>query len=679
LKNLFATALSFFIFLSGSAQQFEWVKRIGNSLDHQAFILKTDASNNVYIAGYFQSGFYFVPDTSSDFAQAFGGDDIFIAKYTANGTFIWGKTIGGSGQDRPSGMDVSPEGNIVITGFFNETVDFNPGSSVNNLTTTGNRDIFVLKLNSTGDYAWAHKFGSSLPDEGTATCFDPNGNVFVTGFFQETVDFNPGNAANNFDATSYDIFILKLDASGNYVWNYDLGSNPAEQGRAIQCDASGNVYTSGSFASTLDFNLGAGSEVMNASGVADIYLLKLTNSGDFIWSRKIGGISNEYAVSMAIDVFGDAILGGYFASTTTFNSFPNVSVTSAGLDDAFVVKFNSDGVHAWTRTIGGTGFDRTQAVTTDAQGNVHATGLFQGTVDLNPNEGVENYTASQEDCFVLKLSPNGDFITASVMGGAGSDYSYGIATDAIGGIYTCGAFTQTADFDPSNQVNELTSNGGFDAFLSKWSQCVPTFGTDVQTACNQFTWIDGNTYTSNNNSATYQLTTAAGCDSTVTLNLTINTVNVGVTPNGQTLSANVIGAQYQWVDCNNNFQPITGATQASFTATSSGNFAVVITSNGCTDTSLCYSITTIGVDLLDYDKAFTVFPNPSNGPFQITSNKTFSSTSIRVINTIGTLVFNQEYGPNNLFDFDVNQPAGVYLIEFVGDNTQKNVIRVLIL
>jgi Secretion system C-terminal sorting domain len=679
LKNLFATALSLFLVLSGSAQQFEWVKRIGNSLDHQAFILKTDASNNVYIAGYFQSGFYFVPETSSDFAQAFGGDDIFIAKYTANGTFIWGKTIGGSGQDRPSGMDVSPEGNIVITGFFNETVDFNPGSSVNNLTTTGNRDIFVLKLNSTGDYAWAHKFGSSLPDEGTATCFDPNGNVFVTGFFQETVDFNPGNAANNFDATSYDIFILKLDASGNYVWNYDLGSNPAEQGRAIQCDASGNVYTSGSYASTLDFNLGAGSEVMNASGVADIYLLKLTNSGDFIWSRKIGGISNEYAVSMAIDVFGDAILGGYFASTTTFNSFPNVSVTSAGLDDAFVVKFNSDGVHAWTRTIGGTGFDRTQAVTTDAQGNVYATGLFQGTVDLNPNEGVENYTASQEDCFVLKLSPNGDFITASVMGGAGSDYSYGIATDAIGGIYTCGAFTQTADFDPSNQVNELTSNGGFDAFLSKWSQCVPTFGTDVQTACNQFTWIDGNTYTSNNNSATYQLTTAAGCDSTVTLNLTINTVNVGVTPNGQTLSANVIGAQYQWVDCNNNFQPIAGATQASFTAASSGNFAVVITSNGCTETSLCYSITTIGVDPLGHDKAFTVFPNPSNGHFQITSNKTFSSTSIRVINAIGTLVFNQEYGPNNLFDFDVNQPAGVYLIEIIGDNTQKNVLRVLIL
>jgi hypothetical protein len=678
LKTLFATALFLFLFFSGSAQQFEWVKRIGNSLDHQAFILKTDAANNVYISGYFQSSFYFVPETSSNPGQAFGGDDIFIAKYSANGTFIWGKTIGGSDQERTSGMDVAADGSIVLTGYFSGTVDFNPGSSANNLTATGNRDIFVLKLTASGDYAWAHKFGSALPDEGTATCFDLNGNVFVTGYFQETVDFNPGSGTNNFTATSYDIFILKLDASGNYAWNYDLGSNPAEQGRAIQCDASGNVYTSGSYASTLDFNLGAGSEVMNASGVADIYLLKLTNSGDFIWSRKIGGISNEFAVSMAIDVNGAAILGGYFASTTTFNSFPNVSVTSAGLDDAFVVKFNSDGVHAWTRTIGGTGFDRTQAVATDAQGNVYATGFFQGTVDLNPEQGLENYTAVLEDCFALKLTPNGEFINASVMGGAGSDYSYGIATDAIGGIYTCGSFTQTADFDPSSQVNELTSNGGFDAFLSKWSQCFPTFGTDVQTACNEFTWIDGNTYTSNNNSATYQLTTVAGCDSTVTLNLTINTVNVGVTPNGQTLSANVTGAQYQWVDCNNNFQPIAGATQGSFTATSSGNFAVVITSNGCSDTSLCYSITTIGLDPLENEMAFTVFPNPGNGFFQISSSNAFNHTSIRVINAVGKLVFEKKYGPGSLFDFNINEPSGVYFIEIVGDSTQKTVRRISI-
>lgn len=678
MKHLFATTLSLLLFLSGSSQQFEWIKGIGNALDHQAFIVKTDAANNVYITGYFQSGFYFVPETSSNLGQAFGGDDIFIAKYSANGTFIWGKTIGGSGQERPSGMDVSADGNISITGYFNGTVDFNPGAAMNNLTSTGNRDIFILKLNSNGDFVWAHKFGSALPDEGVATCFDPNGNVFVTGFFQETVDFNPGSATNNFAATSYDIFILKLDANGNYEWNIDLGGSPAEQGRAIQCDASGNVYTSGSYVSTLDFNPGAPTEFMSATGVNDVYLLKLTNAGDFIWSRKIGGISNEYASSIAIDLNGAAILGGYFASTTTFNSFPNVVFTSAGLDDAFVVKFNSDGSHAWTRTIGSTGFDQTKAVATDAQGNVYATGFFQGTVDLNPDAGVENYTANQEDGFVIKLSPDGGFINASVMGGSGSDYSYGISTDANGGIYTCGAFTQTANFDPGNQVNELTSIGGFDVFISKWSQCIPTAGTDVQIACNQFTWIDGNTYSSNNNTATYELTSVAGCDSTVTLNLTINTVNVSVTSNEPTLSANVTGAQYQWVNCNNNFQSISGATQASFTPNFSGSFAVVISSNGCTDTSICYTVNNVGFDQLEVEIGFTVFPNPSKGHFQIGLNQPFKQTSIRVINALGVLVLEKEFDGIKLIDFNINQPAGVYFIEMIGDNTYKAVRRVLI-
>jgi hypothetical protein len=678
LKNLISISLSLFLFLSGTAQQFEWLKRLGNSSNQQAFILKTDAANNVYITGYFESSFFFVPETSSNLAQAFGGDDIFIAKYSSNGTFIWGKTIGGSGQDRPSGMDVSPDGNISMTGYFNGIVDFNPGSSVNNLTATGNRDIFVLKLTSNGDYAWAHKFGSSLPDEGVATCFDPNGNVFVTGYFQETVDFNPGNSTNNFTAISYDIFILKLDANGNYVWNIDLGSNPAEQGRAIQCDANGNVYTSGSFGSSLDFNPGAATEFMSATGVDDIYLLKLTNDGNFIWSKKIGGISNEYALSMAIDLNGSAILGGHFASTTTFNSFPNVAVTSAGLDDAFVVKFNSDGSHAWTRTIGSTGFDRTQAVATDAQGNVYATGFFQGTVDLNPNAGVENNTANQEDCFVIKLSPTGDFINASVMGGAGSDYSYGIATDANGGIYTCGAFTQTADFDPSDQVNELTSIGGFDVFLSKWGQCVPTSSTDIQTACNQFTWIDGNTYTTNNSSATYQLTTVEGCDSTVTLNLTINTVNVAVTLNDPTLTANANSAQYQWVNCNNNFQPIAGATQASFTPTSSGSYAVIISSNGCTDTSICYTINNVGFDQLKNETTFSVFPNPSNGYFQIRTKQAFKQSSIRIMSSLGELVYENGFEGNELIDFKLNLTAGVYFVEMIGDSTNKIVRRILI-
>ena len=664
MKNLLSTTTFLCLFLVSSAQQFQWVKGIGNSLNQQAFIVKTDAANNVYITGYFESGFYFVPETSTNFAQAFGGEDIFIAKYSANGTFIWGKTIGGSGHERPSGMDIATDGSISITGYFNGTVDFNPGSSTNNFTTSGNRDIFVLKLDFNGDYAWAHAFGSTLADEGGAICFDIDGHVFVTGFFQETIDFNPGNGTNNFTAISYDVFILKLDANGNYVWNFDLGSNPAEQGRAIQCDANGNVFTSGSYASTLDFDFGAPIENMSATGVADIYLLKLTNDGEFIWSKKIGGLSNEYATSLAVDLNGAAILGGYFANTTTFNPFPNIIATSAGLDDAFIVKFNSDGEHAWTRTIGGTGFDQTKAVTSNAQGNVYATGFFQNTIDLNPDAGVMNYTSALEDCFVIKLNPYGEFINAFVFGGDGADYSYGITTDAIGGIYTCGSFTQTVDFDPSNSVNQISSIGGFDVFLNKWSQCVPINVIDFQSACNEFTWVDGNTYTSNNNTATIQLISAVGCDSTVTLNLTINTVDISVAVNGPTLSANSAESQYQWVDCNNNFQPIDGATQATFTPVSSGNYAVIISSNGCVETSNCNFVNTMAIEELAIENNITVFPNPNNGSFHIKLNQPYNQIAVRVINELGILVLDQLLLSEELNHFQLDQPAGIYLLEF---------------
>lgn len=136
--------------------------------------------------------------------------------------------------------------------------------------------------------------------------------------------------------------------------------------------------------------------------------------------------------------------------------------------------------------------------------------------------------------------------------------------------------------------------------------------------------------------------------------------------------------QYQWVNCNNNFQPIVGATQASFTPTSSGSYAVVISSNGCTDTSICYSINNVGFEQLEVGSDFTIFPNPSNGNFQISSKHQFKKSSLRIINTIGELVCEKGFEGNELIDFKLNLSAGVYFVEMIGDHTNKTVRRILI-
>jgi sorbitol-specific phosphotransferase system component IIA len=159
-------------------------------------------------------------------------------------------------------------------------------------------------------------------------------------------------------------------------------------------------------------------------------------------------------------------------------------------------------------------------------------------------------------------------------------------------------------------------------------------GTDVQTACNTFDWIDGNIYTSNNNTATFNLVGGAsnGCDSLVTLNLTITTIDTSVTSAGNTLTAIENSAVYQWVDCNNNLSPINNETAQSFTATQNGSYAVIISLGACSDTSSCYTILTTSQQKLLANEKIIVFPNPSNGIFTIqypsVENTTYSITDI---------------------------------------------------
>lgn len=158
--------------------------------------------------------------------------------------------------------------------------------------------------------------------------------------------------------------------------------------------------------------------------------------------------------------------------------------------------------------------------------------------------------------------------------------------------------------------------------------------TDIITECGSYTWIDGNTYTSSNNTATFNIVGGAanGCDSIVTLNLTITTVNAGVTDNSPVLTANQTGATYQWVDCNNGNAAISGATNQTFTATTNGNYAVVVTQNGCSETSACVSVTNVGLNELQ-EELLLIYPNPSTGVFFIAYEGSLSE--VRVLDMLG--------------------------------------------
>ncbi len=191
-----------------------------------------------------------------------------------------------------------------------------------------------------------------------------------------------------------------------------------------------------------------------------------------------------------------------------------------------------------------------------------------------------------------------------------------------------------------------------------------TTGTDVVSACNSYTWIDGNTYTSSNNTATYILTNIAGCDSVVTLNLTINSVSDNTTSvSGVVITANNSNATYQWLDCDNGNTAIVGETGQLFTATANGNYAVELFENGCTDTSACVNITSVGIDENTFANNVSIYPNPTKGLFTVQLGDIKQQTTVIVYSIVGQKVV-YKIPQTNIVTIDLsNHEDGIYFVK----------------
>ncbi|MCA1762478.1 MAG: T9SS type A sorting domain-containing protein, partial [Flavobacteriales bacterium] len=197
-----------------------------------------------------------------------------------------------------------------------------------------------------------------------------------------------------------------------------------------------------------------------------------------------------------------------------------------------------------------------------------------------------------------------------------------------------------------------------------------TASTDTHEACESFTWIDGETYTESNNTAVFTIPNAAGCDSIITLDLTIQgPIELSVTTEGETITANISGATYQWLDCESDFEAIDGETEQSFTATANGDYAVEVTVGPCTEVSECVNIFTVSTDFSGEIPA-RIYPNPTSGILNIEFSDNFGDdTSISLIGLDGKVVQNVLLPPVGQTGIDVGDlPAGVYILKFMRGN-----------
>ncbi len=258
------------------------------------------------------------------------------------------------------------------------------------------------------------------------------------------------------------------------------------------------------------------------------------------------------------------------------------------------------------------------------------------------------------------------------------NYTKLAATTGIDVITTCNDITwidgNTYSVSNNTATFVVPNAAGCDSTVTlNYTRLNATVGTDVQTSCGPITWIDGNTYTTSNSTATFILTNAAGCDSTVTLNLTIAaSIDVTTNTSAETIIANATGATYQWIDCDNANAAIAGETNASFTATSNGNYAVIVTQGLCSDTSSCVAVTTVGIKNNYIDNGIVVMPNPNNGIFIIKTSKQGLYT---IVNELGQAIQTIKTNAANNYSVSITDlQAGVYFVVGINNGARQKIV-----
>jgi uncharacterized repeat protein (TIGR01451 family) len=403
-------AADIFIQKLDTSGNFIWAKSFGSSAGDGANTIHLDAESNILVGGFFYSTVDFDPGAGISNLTSNGSTDIYILKLTPEGDLIWAKSFGGPGSESINSLVPDDTGNLYLNGYFYNTIDCDPGAGVFNLTSNGQEDVFIEKLDTSGNFIWAKSFGGTTHDTPGNLVLDQLGEVYVSGSFEGIVDIDPGPATHYVTSDGFsDVFILKLNDAGNYLWSKDIGSISFEQGTSLTVDELNNIYVSGSFFGTyVDFNPGTASPAyLHSAGGSDLFICKLTMDGEFCWAKSIGAIGSQFPYSISYNPIGFLYLIGSFEGTVDFD--PGLAtdyLVSAGGSDVFLEKLDTAGNTIWTMVFGANGLENGGSVHTDLIGNVYFAGDFNSaTLDIDPTGGNHMVTsAGSYDSYLIKLS-----------------------------------------------------------------------------------------------------------------------------------------------------------------------------------------------------------------------------------------------------------------------------------
>jgi hypothetical protein len=662
-----------------------WSYSWGSSAYDVTSVLAVDRDANVYVAGYFKGTVDFDPGPgSATFTTGLGGfiNETYVSKFDSSGHFLWVKHIATDVECITRAMVYDPAGFIYISGYYEGQGDFDPGTATHTMTSSsGSDDNFIVKFDLDGNFVWATSIGGSGDEYGKNIALDKDGHVLIAGSFKGTCDFDPGPGQFIISSKAQlaDLFVAEYSAGGIFLWAKTfLGSNQGDI-FGLGTDHQANVFVTGVFDDRRDFDPGPDSVTVMATGFWDSFLVKLDASGNFQWMHHLGNDSEAWALDLALDKEDNVHVTGYFSGSLDFDPGPESKVLNAILDDGFVWKLDPDGNLIWVAQLGGVSYDEGRSIALDKNGNVYTSGFYAETLDFDPGPGVYNLTSTgnndKDDAFISKLNKNGEFEWAYTLGGKEDDLSGEARMDSSGNVYITGSFQGKGGFYPEGTApDSLVSNGSNDIFLTRWNQCLETYEFFGILTCQSYTSPSGHYVWTESGTYLDTIQNVAGCDSIITIELTISDLALTVHQEENTLVGDGAAGQFYWVDCDHNNQIV--AQGNVFTPSVNGHYALVGIGFICSDTSACFSFVMTGIGDENGEKKFRVFPNPAHHSFNIDFDQVYPHVDIALLDQFGRKVYGQSFSALKTIPVSVDLPAGLYFLS-VGVAGHVELMKVL--
>jgi hypothetical protein len=457
-----AALLAIFVLpaISAGAQGYGWSGILSNMNNATGKSVGVDAAGNVYFTAAFESAIDADPGPGTDTLHSgSSASRNLMCKLAPDGSYLWSDTTNATLYDtHAASLAVSPSGSCYLTG----------GSGVR-----------IQKYNSDGSRLWDFLLTNTSLENYIA--WHPSGYIYVVGTYADTVDFDPGPGDYNLTSATPGFpqtYVLKLDTNGTFIWAGSFAGTSNQQPNGLALDDAGNVYITGYFTNTVDFDPGVGVSNLTASGgTQDMFVCRLNADGSFGWVRQMGGSIDEIGWRIAMGPWNMLYVEEIRIPATGGTNFKNL------------LKMDTAGNTIWSRSLASLGIS---SMTADNAGSLLIAGTFAGTCDFDLGVGSMPLTASGfYSGYVMKTDTGLGLIWAQATQGVDSSSCSpnAVAVDGAGAIYTTGSFTRTVDFDPTAAIDTFTSVAPFvgsnprSVFVSKWNPPVSGSPLSQQQRC----------------------------------------------------------------------------------------------------------------------------------------------------------------------------------------------------